>query len=128
MEFVFEFEWATPYRVAAAPFLVTPGRARVVVSDGRFEIRFGPWTLSTDRSNIASTEITGDYSLLKTAGPPHLSFADRGITFATNSEQGVCIRFHEAVPAIEPSGRIRHPGATVTVADCDGLIRALAQP
>jgi hypothetical protein len=26
---------------------------------------------------------------------------------------------------MEPTGRLRHPGLTVTVADCQGLLRAL---
>jgi hypothetical protein len=29
------------------------------------------------------------------------------------------------VPAIDPTGRLKHPGATMTVADPEGLARAL---
>lgn len=90
--------------------------------------RFGPWTLRTDLENVASAERTGPFGTLKTAGPAHLSFADRGLTFATNPDQGVCIRFHRPVGGIEPAGLLRHPGLTVTVADSDGLIAALARP
>jgi hypothetical protein len=61
-----------------------------------------------------------------TIGPAHLSFTDRGLTMATNGDRGVCIRFREPVAGIEPTGRIRHPGLTVTVADCDGLLARLA--
>jgi hypothetical protein len=35
------------------------------------------------------------------------------------------VSFVEPVPAIEPTGRLRHPGATVTVADPDALAAAL---
>jgi hypothetical protein len=51
---------------------------------------------------------------------------DRGITFATNGDGGLCIRFIEAVTGIDPFRLIRHPGLTVTVADLDGLERLLA--
>jgi hypothetical protein len=51
--------------------------------------------------------------------------ADRGITFATNNERGVCIRFFDPIAGIEPTGRVLHPGMTVTVADPDALVVAL---
>jgi len=78
------------------------------------------------RTNIAGTEVTGPFGLLRTLGPAHLSLADNGITFATNGDRGLCIRLHDPVPAIEPLGRLRHPGLTVTVADVDALAAALA--
>ena len=34
-------------------------------------------------------------------------------------------RFHQPVPAIDPTRTIKHPGATLTVADPEGLARAL---
>jgi hypothetical protein len=61
----------------------------------------------------------------KVLGPPHLSFRDRGLTFATNQERGVCVRFHEPVAGIDPRGWIRHPGLTVTVEDPEALIAAI---
>jgi hypothetical protein len=70
---------------------------------------------------------TGPYSLIKTIGPAHLSFADRGLTFATNSERGLCIRFATPVRGLDPLGLVRHPAVTVTVADCDGLATHDAQ-
>jgi hypothetical protein len=57
--------------------------------------------------------------------PPHLSLADRGITFATNPHAGLCVRLRHAVPAIEPFELIRHSAFTVTVADVDGLQAAM---
>jgi hypothetical protein len=65
---------------------------------------------------------------VKVFGPPHLSIADRGLTFATNARRGVCIRFHHPVAGIEPLGVVRHPGLTVTVDDPEGLVDALSQP
>jgi hypothetical protein len=121
----FPFAFAFPYRVAALPFGVTPGTSRVVVEDDGLRVEFGPWRLRTPMSNIEGVEITGPYSLVKTAGPAHLSFADRGLTFATNGRRGVCVRFQEPVPGIEPTGRLRHPAVTLTVADVDGLATLL---
>ena len=41
-------------------------------------VRFGLWRLHTPLANISGAERTGGFAYLKTAGPPHLSFADRG--------------------------------------------------
>lgn len=95
------------------------------VTDGRLIARYGFWQLETDVANIESTEVSGPYRLLTTIGPAHLSLSDRGLTFASNRRRGLCIRFREPVPGLEPTGRLRHPGLTVTVADVDGLARAL---
>jgi hypothetical protein len=48
------------------------------------------------------------------------------MTMATNPRQGLCIRFREPVPGLAPTSRLRHPGLTVTVADCTGLAALLA--
>lgn len=93
---------------------------------GRLEVRFGPWVLRTDLANVAGAEVTGPYHLAKVVGPPHLSFADRGVTFATNRRRGVCLRFHEPVPAALPARLLPHPGATVTVADPEALVAAVS--
>jgi hypothetical protein len=119
----FPFEFAGPYRIAALPFGITPVTAWVDVGDD-LVVRFGPWQLRTPVSNVAGTQTSGGYALVKTLGPPHLSFTDRGVTFATNSEHGLCVRFHEPVRVLWP---LTHPGATMTVADVDGLRKALAQ-
>ena len=122
----FEFAFDPEYRAAALAFGVTPGRTGVDLEDGRLVARYGFWRLETELSNIEGTEVSGPYRLLTTIGPAHLSLADRGLTFASNRRRGLCMRFKEAVPGLEPTGRLRHPGLTVTVADVDGLARALA--
>lgn len=106
-------------------FGVTPLTAWVEVDDVELRARFGPWSLRTPRSNVAGTQQTGDFAFVKTAGPPHLSFTDRGVTFATNGDRAVCVQFHQQVKAIDPTGLIQHPGATFTVVDPPALIRAL---
>jgi len=122
----FSFRFDPAYRAAALPFGVMPATTSVTVADGALSVRFGLWRLRTPLANISGTEVTGPYSFVKTAGPAHLSFTDRGVTFATNGERGLCMRFREPVRALDPSGRLLHPGATVTVDDVDGLAEALA--
>jgi len=123
----FPFRFAAIYRIPALLLGVTSGTAGVRVDDAVLRIRFGLWRLQTPLSNVVATVHTGPYALFKTMGPAHLSFADRGLTCATNSERGLCIRFARPVPGIEPLGLLRHPAVTVTVADCDGLAEALSR-
>lgn len=122
----FDFAFDPLYRAMALPFGVTPGRAGVEVDRGRFVARYGFWQVETELANIEGFEISGPYRLLTTIGPAHLSLSDRGLTFASNRRRGLCITFKEPVPGLEPTGRLVHPGLTVTVADVDGLAAALA--
>lgn len=122
------FAFAPAYRLPALALGITPRTAWVDVDEERLYVRFGPWSLRTSRRNIASVEVTGGFAFLKTAGPPHLSLADRGITFATNGAEAVCLAFHEPVRGIEPTGLLRHPGATLTVADPATLYAILEAP
>ncbi len=121
----FEFRFTPLYRLAALPFGVTGSTAQVRVDATHLRIRFGPWRVRTPLNNVRSTTVTGPFSLLKAAGPARLSLADRGLTCATNGEQGLCIRFREPVRGLEPFGMLRHPAVTVTVEDSKRLARVL---
>ena len=121
----FAFRFEPRYRLLGLPFGVTPSTAAVELDDDGLRVRFGPWRLRTPLTNLAGVEVTGGFALLKTAGPPHLSFSDRGISFATNGDRAACVSFHDPVPGIEPTGRLRHPGATLTLADVDGFVAAV---
>ncbi|QXC60007.1 Rho termination factor N-terminal domain-containing protein [Aquihabitans sp. G128] len=121
----FPFAIDGTYRLPARAFGVHHGTAWVEVGEHTLEARFGPWRVRTPLSNIAGVETSGPYALARTIGPAHLSFADRGLTFATNGDRGVCLRFTEPVTGIDPLGLLRHPGLTVTVADPDGLAALL---
>jgi hypothetical protein len=121
----FPFSFEPAYRFLARLFGVAPRTALVTVGEDELDVRFGPWRVRTALANVAAVERTGPYSLLKTLGPAHLSLRDRGLTFATNRRDGVCIRFREPVAGMEPTGRLRHPGLTVSVADSKGLEQAL---
>ncbi|NYE38077.1 hypothetical protein F4692_003222 [Nocardioides cavernae] len=121
----FDFAFAPAYALPARAFGVTPATTTVELGPQWLYVRYGPWRLVTPRSNIASTEVTGGFRWHRTAGPPHLSLTDRGVSFTTNGERALCLTFHEPVPAIDPTGAIRHPGATLAVADPERLAEAL---
>ena len=122
----FPFRFVRSYQLAALPFGVTPVTTGVTVTDDELRVRFGPWSLRTPVRNVAGVEQTGAFSFVRTAGPPHLSVTDRGVTFATNGDQALCVRFAEPVRVLDPTGRLlRHPAATLTVADPAALASAL---
>ena len=112
-----DFSFTRAYRLAGLPFGVLPGTTGVDVDEGMLRVRFGPWRLQTDVANVEGVEESGGYAFLKTAGPAHLSLADRGITFATNAERGLCLRFVDRVRVDLPIGHLRCPAATLTVDD-----------
>lgn len=104
---------------------ITPGTTEVVVGPEDLSIRFGRWSLRTPLTNVDDVTVTGPYRWPKVAGPPHLSLADGGITFATSTKAGAWISFHRRVPAVLPVGLIRHPSATVTVEDPKAFAEAV---
>lgn len=106
---------------------MTPSRAWVEVGDGQLSARFGLWHVSTPLANVMGTQVTGPYGRLRTMGPARMSAVDRGLTFASNGRLGLCICFHDPVSGLEPTGRLRHPGLTVTVADVDALSKVLTE-
>lgn len=127
MEERIDFRFAAAYRLPALAFGIIPATAFVCVGPASLRVRFGPWTLQTALDNVAGHELTGGFSFIKTAGPPHLSFVDWGVTFATNPDRALCLRFREPVKVLDPTGRISHPGATLTVADPERLAALLDQ-
>lgn len=120
----FEFRFVPSYARAASLFGITPENAWVEVGEDELVARYGRWQLSTPLSNIAAVDVTGPYRFVKTAGPPRLGITDVGLTFASNGERGVLLRFHEKVPGLRP---LRHPELTVTVADPDALAELIRQ-
>jgi hypothetical protein len=120
----FAFDFDPRYRRVLRLIGVTPTRAWVKVGHGRFEARFGPWGLRTSTENLACTTITGPYRSFRGIGP-HISWADRGLSFGTTTSRGVCVLFREPVPGRETLGLVKHPGLTVTVADPEGLVAAI---
>jgi hypothetical protein len=117
----FDF-WFTPaYRAAGLCFGITPNTTEAVLTPSDMSVRFGPWRVQTSLDNIEEVAITGPYVFLKTAGPARLALTDRGLTFATNGHRGVLLSFRSPIKGIEPTGLLRHPELTLTVADVDGF-------
>jgi hypothetical protein len=119
-EFRFDYPLAAPLVLAG----IMPRTSHVDVGNGQVVARFGPWVLRTPIDNVVETDITGPYHWWRVAGV-RLSLADRGITFGSNAHRGLCLQFAEAVPAIVPGHKLRHPAATLTVADPEGLETAI---
>jgi hypothetical protein len=123
----FDF-WFTPaYRAAGLCFGIVPGTTEAVVTPSSLSVRFGPWRVLTSLDNIEAIAVTGPYAFLKTAGPARLAVTDRGLTFATNGERGVRLSFQNPIRGIEPTGRLRHPELTLTLADVDGFAARLSE-
>lgn len=114
------FRFDPAFRAPLALLGVRPETSWVLVDDDALEIRYGPWRLRTPRANVTGAQLGGPFRWWRTVGP-HLSLADRGVTFGSSTADGVCMRFAEPVPALVPGPWLRHPGATVTVSDPEAL-------
>ncbi len=121
----FDFAFSPAYAKAARPFGITAATTSVEVGPRWLYVRYGPWKLLTPRTNVIAAHVTGDFKFVKTAGPPHLSLSDRGVSMTSNGDKALCLEFARPVIAIDTTGSIRHPGATLSVADPEGLAAAL---
>jgi hypothetical protein len=93
-----------------------------LTTEGTVLATFGFFRLATPLANVTGAHITRDYRWW-TAFGVRASRADDGLTFGTNHNGGVCMHFAEKVPSrLRRSG---HSALTVTVADLEGLARAL---
>lgn len=122
----FPFRFTEAYRLAALPFGINPDNAWVEIGAHALEASYGRWLVQTPLSNVSEVRVTGPYRFYRTAGPPRLGITDRSLTFASNGDRGVCMRFVRPVWGIDRLGLIRHPSLTVTVADPERLALLLA--
>jgi hypothetical protein len=107
-------------------FGVKPDEDGVTVTDdGRLVATYGRIRVDTSLANVQTATNTGPYRWWKAVGL-RASAVDSGITFGTTSRSGVCLLFNEPIPQVVPP-RPSHAGLTVTVADPDGLVRAVDQ-
>ena len=107
-------------------FGVLPAKDGVsLTDDGGLRATFGLLKLETPLENIDGAHITRNYRWWTAAGA-RASLKDDGLTFGTNANAGVCIRFRERVPS--PFSRKGHSALTVTVEDLEGLTEALTRP
>lgn len=120
----FDYDVDDRYRWLWRLFGLRPDRDAVTLTDdGRLVATFGRFRLETDLANVDGAHVTEGYRWWKSVGA-RLSLADDGLTFGTNARRGVCVHFAERVPHVV--GFRDHSAITVTVADCDGLVAALA--
>lgn len=120
----FAFAFEARYRPLLLAFGVVPATAWVVLTDEWLSAHFGPWTCRSPIANIVDVQVSGPYRPWRAIGT-RLSFADRGLTFGSTTEGGVCVCFRDPVPGIDPLGRTKHPGLTVTVEDRDTFAAAV---
>ncbi len=123
MNAVFLYKVDRKFAPLWVPFGVRPSKDGVTLTDdGRFVATYGLLRLDTRLDNIDGAHITTGYRWWTAIGA-RTSFADDGLTFGTNAAAGVCVHFREKVrSALRRSG---HSALTVTVADPEGLVRAL---
>jgi hypothetical protein len=121
----FPFATEAPWSRLLPPALREPPRAVVECNDIGLSARYGPFTVTTPWRNVAGASVTGPFRWFRVIGP-RLSLGDRGVTFGTATQAGVCVRFHRPVAALFGRRQV-HPGLTVTVADPEGLLAAIGQ-
>lgn len=117
------FDFDRRYERFLAVLGVRPENSRAELHDDRLEVHFGRWALATPWTNVKGTQLTRDYQAIKAIGARG-SLKDRGVTFGSNTREGLCLCFHEPVPSLlGPLGGdlMKHPGMTITVQDCLGL-------
>ena len=120
----FEFAFDSQFRPFLALIGVTSGTAHVTLTAEHLVARFGAWTCETPIGNVRDVCRTGPYRWYKAIGPRG-SFVDRGLTFGTTTQGGVCVLLREPVPGLTPVSSLRHPGITLTLAEPERFVASL---
>ena len=110
------------YLPVLVPFGLRRTKDGVTLTDDSFLATFGFFKIATQLTNITGAHITRNYRWW-TAFGVRGSRVDDGLSFGTNHDAGVCIHFATKLPS--PLRRSGHSALTVTVADVEGLARAL---
>lgn len=119
----FAFARRQPWERVLPDAFLDPDRAVVEVNDLALSVRFGPFLTTSPWDNVRDVTPTGPYAWFRVIGP-RLSLKDRGVTYGTATDAGVCVTFHRPVPGLFGARRV-HPGVTVTVEDPDALVAAV---
>lgn len=115
-EFAFDPRFRGLLRLAG----ITPERSHVDVTDGHLEARFGPWIVRTPLGNIAGVVITGPHRPFRAIGPRY-SPSTHSLTFGSNAWRTLRLEFRDPVTGIEPTGSLRHPSLSLSVAEPEKL-------
>jgi hypothetical protein len=126
MDSEYAFRFDAKATVVLRLFGINAERSWVRLTDDTLEVRFGPWRVRTPLANVAGVQRSGPFTLWRAFGV-RLSLADRGLTFGTSTEGGVCVRFHRPVSGLLPGRLPLHPGLTVTVTDPEALMTDLRE-
>jgi hypothetical protein len=102
-------------------FGATPDNSYVDL-DGELDARFGFFRVRTPISNIVSWRVEGPWLWITAIGV-RTNLRHRDVTFGGNHHGGVRVDFRERVRF----GPMHIPALYVTVADLDGLARALEE-
>ncbi|MBW3561131.1 MAG: hypothetical protein KY437_01390 [Actinobacteria bacterium] len=122
----FRFQVSPTYAPVLLAWGVTTSRATVEVDERRLRARFGFFRVDTPTANVAEATVrNGPFNALKAIGVRY-SFEDGSVTFGSDTGPMLEIRFRQPV-TVRPPGLTRHPALWVSVADPDGLRRALEQ-
>jgi hypothetical protein len=122
----FPYDFDLRFLLIWRAFGVKPDEDGVTITDeGRLVATYGRVRVDTSLANVKTATNTGPYRWWKAVGL-RASAVDSGITFGTTPRSGVCLLFDEPIPQVVPP-RPSHAGLTVTVADPDGLVRAVGQ-
>lgn len=121
----FPFRIDERYAIPLRLFGVRAGSARVELDDWGITARFGRFVSRAPWQDVRDACVDGPYRWYRVIGP-HLSLADKGVTYGSNADAGTCVRFHRPVAGLFGPRRM-HPGMTVTVEDPDGLRAAIEQ-
>lgn len=126
---VFPFAEDSRARPLLLLYGVRAGRSSVLVDDDDLQVHFGPWSVTTPRSNVEAVEVTGPFQWWKALGL-RMSLVDRGITFGSSAKGGTCVRLRHpvSVKLWRLTFPLRHPGVTLTVEDPQALANALSSP
>lgn len=92
--------------------------------DGQLHATYGRFEVRTPLDNVEGTEVTGPHRWYTAVGL-RLSFTDDGLTFGTNHELGLSIRFRRKIPSV--IGPRDHSTLWVSVRDPESLARAIGR-
>ncbi len=120
----YDFAFDRRFMPLLLPLGVRPGHANADVGREHLLVRFGPWSVTTRLDNIVEATVSGPYAWYRAIGV-RVSARDRGLTFGTNTQAGVCLRFRDPVRGLDPLGLVKHPGLTLTLADLGGFMNAI---
>lgn len=115
-EFAFDPRFRGLLRLAG----ITPERSHVDVTDRYLEARFGSWVVRTPLGNIAGVAITGPHRPFRAIGPRY-SPSTQSLTFGSNARRTVRLEFREPVTGLEPTGSLRHPSLSLSIAEPEKL-------